>query len=421
MKVFKFGGASVKDATALRNMAQIISQFAPEGPLLVVVSAMGKTTNNLETLYIEYRKGGEWRKVIDSIQEYHTQIAHDLFGADDEYMVLLLNRQFERLQALLEAQQATDNFDEGYDQIISFGELISTHIVSSYLIATGVKAYWADARQYIQTDSTYREGKVDQAWTEQIVKRQMVPLLQHSVVITQGFIAGTVDNKTTTLGREGSDYSAAIFAGCLNADSVTIWKDVPGIMTGDPKRVPGAVLFQNLSFEDAAEMTYYGATVIHPKTIRPLANKNIPLYVRSFLDWRQPGTHISAAEALNDSPAIIFKDNQRLISLHTQDYAFITESDIIEVLKKFSRLNIKINLMQNSALSASICVDENPERLENLLADLSSRFEVKYNEGLTLITVMNSLPDTTARLTAGKEVLLEQITRRTWQGVLAEK
>ncbi|MES2387308.1 MAG: aspartate kinase [Bacteroidota bacterium] len=420
MKVFKFGGASVKDAAAVKNMCGIIGLFANESQVLVVVSAMGKSTNNLEALYAAYRKGGDYTSHLQELRKYHENIVNELSPEGDDYINLLLNRQFDKLLALLEAQNSAGSYDEGYDQIISFGEIISTYIVSWYLEKSGVKALWADARNFVQTDNTWREGQVDWAWTEQIIRRQIVPQLQTGVVVTQGFIGGTVDNKTTTLGREGSDYTAAIFAHCLGAESLTIWKDVPGIMNADPKRVASAVLFSELNYSDAAEMTYFGATVIHSKTIRPLANRNIPLYVRSFIKPEEPGTQISNTAIGQTLPAIIFKDRQRLVSFHTRDFAFIADTDLISILENVRRLNLKINLMQNSALSVSLAVDENPDKLEALTAALSAKYDIKYNSQLCLLTVKNYNPDTITELTGTREVLLEQKTRNTWQGLVKE-
>lgn len=414
MKVFKFGGASVKDAAAVRNMARIVNDHAANNELLVVVSAMGKTTNRLENLYDAFLQKQEYKQVWQELKDFHLAIANELFADKEAAIFSLLDRVFDRLLATLERQAGTD-YDEGYDQIISYGEIISTQIVAHYLREIETNAVWLDARQYIQTDNTWREGKVDWVWTEKIIQNELSKLLRSHVIITQGFIGGTVENQTTTLGREGSDFSAAVFAYSLKAESLTIWKDVPGILNADPKRLPDTVLYKELSYNDAAEMTYYGATVIHPKTIKPLANRQIPLFVRSFVEPDKAGTVISTQQPEKLAPAIIFKENQRLLSLHTRDYAFITDKRLIHILETLNRLNIKVNLMQTSAISVSLSLDNNPRKIDRLVEALNDEYSIAWNEDLRIITIKNFDEDTVLKLKNGHPVLMEQRTRSTCQ------
>ncbi|HYG19427.1 MAG TPA: aspartate kinase, partial [Ohtaekwangia sp.] len=320
MKVFKFGGASVKSATGVRNVASIIAQYPPQG-LLIVVSAMGKTTNSLENVLSAVRAGRNASHLLDELYEYHLSVmkplfpsAHSVYAAVDQII--------SELRAAL--TQSYDDYDMVYDQVVAKGELISSTIVHHHLADHGLPSTWLDARACIATDNTFREGKVD--WNKTMAEIAKVkPLLTHGIVITQGFIGQTEDGLTTTLGREGSDFTAAIFASCLDAESVTIWKDVPGVMSADPKRLPDATVFSELPYREAAEMTYYGASVIHPKTIKPLANKGIPLWVKNFDDPALPGTIIHDCTVANLPPLIVFKENQCLVSCKVTDFTFITE------------------------------------------------------------------------------------------------
>ncbi|SFC87984.1 aspartate kinase [Flexibacter flexilis DSM 6793] len=420
MKIFKFGGASVKDAPAVRNSAKIIKKHAPSNELLVVVSAMGKTTNALEVLYEKAHTKQDYSAEFKQLTQYHEDIVNQLFDNKQAPIFGVLVNMFTRLDAQLEKSPLYKNYDEGYDQIISFGELLSTHIVAHYLTEAGVNNTWLDARRYIQTDDTWREGKVDFAWTEKQVKRELPEILTNKVIVTQGFIGGTLEGKTTTLGREGSDYTASIFAYCLDAESLTIWKDVPGVLNADPRRLAETHLYEQLSYQDAAEMTYYGATVIHPKTIKPLANRNIPLFVRSFIEPDKSGTRISNSRPPKIRPAIIFKPNQKLLSFHIKDLAFITEKNVSTIIEAIGRLNVKANLMQNSATSFSVCVDNDLRRIEKLRNLLSEEFSIYYNENLQLITIKNYDEASVQEITQGKEILLEQRTRHTFQIVVKE-
>jgi aspartate kinase len=312
-----------------------------------------------------------------------------------------------------------DSYDFIYDQIVSIGELVSTRIVTAYLNKEGIKSQWLDVRSYIHTDNTYREGIVQWDKTKASISNDIPAMLQKGAVITQGFLGGTSENFTTTLGREGSDYTASIFAACLGAESVTTWKDVPGILNADPKFFPDTVKFDELSYSEAIEMTYYGASVIHPKTIKPLQNANIPLLVKPFTQPDAPGTVIKE-DGTNkfEKPVIILKQNQVLLSISTKDYSFITEDHLSGIFGLFAQSQVKVNVMQTSALSFSVCFDFYEERFEKLLTSLKQEFKVKYNTGLTLITIRHYTQNSLKELTADKTILLEQISRNTAQVVV---
>lgn len=411
MNVFKFGGASVKDAAGVRNLATIVREQG--GQSVVVVSAMGKTTNALELLVSAWQNGQTTAIAtqFDQLQAYHQQIMDELEGDFSAVQQL-----FAQLQQLLQKTPAGAP-DELYDQIVSQGELLSTQIVAAHLKAAGLPARWLDARTLIRTDVTFREGKVDWAETKQ---RVQAAVDGQGIVITQGFIGQSADGRTTTLGREGSDYSAAILAFCLNAESVTIWKDVPGVLNADPKWFDDTVLLERLTYQDAIELAYYGATVIHPKTIKPLQNKGIPLYVRSFIDTKAPGTVIGQFDQHLTVPSFIFKVNQVLISLHPVDFSFIAEDNLSRIFGRFAQAGVKINLMQNTAISFSVVVDNDPVRIPALLNVLRNDFRVSYNEGLELVTIRYYDQGTIDRVLVNKKLLLEQKSRYTVQLVVKD-
>lgn len=409
MKVFKFGGASLKSAEGIKNVASIIQSNALNN-LLVVVSAIGKTTDILEKLVELAQAKKNYRTELNLLKTNHKEIADKLFPQSSSVYPDMENIFIELEQELnLDA-----DYDQVYDQVVSKGELISSLIVHHYLLSQNANSYLLDARTCIHTNSSFREGKVD--WTTTSSNIQNIrPILNDHIVITQGFIGSTTDGLTTTLGREGSDFTAAIFGSSLPAGSVTIWKDVPGVMSADPKRIPYAVVFEELPFKEAAEMTYYGANVIHPKTIKPLANKGIPLWVKNFVDPSLPGTKIHECEVENLPPLIVYKVNQCLISCKVTDYTFISEQQLSAIFQTISELDIRINVMQNSAISFSFCIDFRESKMTKLIEKLQQNFEVYYNTGLTLITVKNYDAATFETYRKMKGVLMEQSSRSTLQ------
>lgn len=410
MKVFKFGGASVRDAAGIRNVSHILRAYADD-PLMIVVSALGKTTDALEKILATSLRGEDFAREIQSLQQQHESIVGELLPPTHPAFADLRG-QFESLPSWLSAK---GSYDFVYDQVVSLGELFSTRILYHYLRHAGAPAAWLDARHVIRTDANFREGKV--RWKETEKNRGLVTdlLNQNRWVVTQGFIGRTEKGETTTLGRDGSDYSAAIFASLLEAESVTIWKDVPGVMNADPKRLPAATVFEQLPFREAAEMTYYGANVIHPKTIKPLANRKIPLYVKSFVQPDLPGTVICEGRVDYIPPLIVFKDDQCLISCKVTDYSFVTEEQLGFIFTLLSRLGIKINLMQNSAISFSFCIDFEEQKVARLIEELSQQFEVFYNTPLTLITIKNYDAATQAKYQRMAGLVLEQSSRSTLQ------
>jgi aspartate kinase len=417
MQVYKFGGASVKDAKGVINLANIVKNNTDK-QLLVVVSAMGKTTNALEKLARAYAdQTDDVHELFEDIKQYHFTIAQELLGHDDQVFIDL-NNTFVEIDWMLE-DEPHDDFDFIYDQIVSIGELAATRIVNAYLNHFGINSNWLDVRGYIHTDNTYREGLVDMDKSCTSIQKEIPKLLQKGVVVTQGFLGGTSENFTTTLGREGSDYTAAIFAACLKAESVTTWKDVPGILNADPKLFADTVKFDELSYNEAIEMTYYGANVIHPKTIKPLQNAGIPLLVKPFNDVNGTGTVIKETAIQQFAkPIIIVKPGQILLSVSAKDYSFISEGHLSDIFKLFAKNHVHINLMQTSALSFSVCFNVFDERFKQLLADLQKDFKVKYNTGLTLMTMRHYRYIDLKELTRDKTVLLEQVSRSTAQVVL---
>ncbi len=418
IQVYKFGGASVKDAEGVKNLAAIIA-LNRDKFLLIVVSAMGKMTNALEKLTDAYVVQSDTIHLLfDEIKAYHEQILDDLFSEKSHPVFDEIANAFIEIDWILEDEPHPD-YDFNYDQIVSVGELVSTKIVSAYLNYSGLKNEWIDARGYIHTDNTYREGQVDWDKTCKEINDKLPFVLQNKMVVTQGFIGGTSENFTTTLGREGSDYTAAIFASCLKAGSVTIWKDVPGVLNADPKLFKETYKYDALPYSEALEMTYYGATVIHPKTIKPLQNAKIPLLVKPFLTPAESGTIINETANLSiDIPAIIVKKDQLLISFSTKDFSFITEDHLSDIFKAFADAHIKINLMQVSALSFSVCFDGDETRFKKLSKSLDTDFKIKYNTGLELITIRHFKRDLIEKLSSNRTILMEQFSRNTAQLVL---
>jgi aspartate kinase len=422
MKVFKFGGASVVDAQGVRNVANIIKQNSQES-ICIVVSAMGKTTNALEEIFKAYfYKTGEAPNLLETLKQKHHALVRELFPNERNQVEDELEDIFAELYWAIEETQIK-SYDYEYDQIVSQGEFISTRIVAAFLNASQIETHWLDARDLIRTDNTYREGHVDWVFTQKsiddLIRKKLTPQTPQ-FFLTQGFIGGTSENYTTTLGREGSDYTAAILAYCLNAKDVTIWKDVPGVLNADPRDFPQAQLLSALSYYDAIELAYYGATVIHPKTIKPLQNKNIPLFVKSFVNPDAPGTCIKEDELRQEIPTYIFKKQQILISVSPRDFSFILEENLRDLFELFSQNRAHVNLMQNSALSFSVCVTIDQTRLLSLIQELDKKYKVKYNEHCELITIRNYSDELANQLIGNRPVLLEQKSRQTLQVVLKE-
>lgn len=417
MNVFKFGGASVKDAASVKNVAHILTHFAA-GNTVVVISAMGKVTNALERLAdaVFYKKEDP-NIILDDIKKYHFDIIRELFPSPKHPVYNEIENTFVELHWAIE-DEITENYNYEYDKIVCMGEIISTKIVNAYLVESGINSKWRDVRDFIQTDNTYREGKVDWELTQELVTKNLQPEFSKPgtmIIITQGFIGGTSENFTTTLGREGSDYTAAILAFTTNARSVTIWKDVPGVLNADPKWFDETKKLEQLSYQDAIELAYYGASVIHPKTIKPLQNKKIPLFVKSFLNPEEKGTVICELPSSPAIPCFIFKVNQVLLSISPKDFSFINEENFASIFNLFAEKNIKINVMQNSAISFSVSIDYDARTFPELVQTLQKDYRVLYNENVELITIRYYDQPTIDRVLIGKIALLEVKSRHTVQ------
>ena len=417
MKVFKFGGASVKDAAGIRNVYDVLQKAGYEDVLLVV-SAMGKTTNALELVIKNYfDKSSELSASVQEIKKYHNQILLDLFEDDKHEVFEAVNTLFSDLEYFL-SHNKSPNYNFVYDQIVSYGELISTTVLSRYMSFMGIKTEWIDVRNYIKTNPNYRDAEVDWELTQKNIANNFKSKVLN---ITQGFLGSDENNFTTTLGREGSDYTAAIFAYCLNAESVTIWKDVPGVMNADPRYFENASLLNQISYREAIELAFYGATVIHPKTLQPLQKKEIPLHVKSFINPLLKGTVVSKGATLEPfMPCFIVKREQVLISLSSIDFSFIMEENISEIFGLFHEFKIKVNLIQNSAISFSVCVEDKFGNYKDLLAILAKKFKVGYNENVTLYTIRHFNDTAAQTVVEGKTVLLKQLGTETMQIVTKE-
>ena len=411
MKVFKFGGASVNSTEAVRNMADIVAKHSNE-PLVVVVSAMGKTTNMLEQMVPGVRPSGELPAQLERVHDYHMHIVGELFPDPQHPVYSDIHALFCQLEQRCLQPPTNYNFD--YDQTVCYGELISTTIISHYLNSINLKNKWVDIRQIIHTDNSYREGHVDFIATQKNAATFFST--DCMIFVTQGFIAGTADGHTTTLGREGSDYSAAILSYCLDAESMTIWKDVPGFLNADPKYFADTVKIEQIPYNEAIELAYYGASVIHPKTVKPIQNKNIRLHIKSFLTPDAEGSVIGPFETILPlTPLYIFKNNQTLLSISSKDFSFIAEDNLQTIFATLAELNIRVNLMQNSALSFSICIDDNEMLLNQLRQRLSTQFHLRYNRGLQLITIRYYTQKIIDTIVAGRPILLQQRSRSTTQ------
>ena len=417
MRVFKFGGASVKDAEGIKNIYDVLQQVGFDDVLLVV-SAMGKTTNALEVVIKNYfEKSAELQSSVQDVKKYHNQILLDLFEDDKNAVFGAINQLFSDLESFLKNNKSP-NYNFVYDQIVSFGEIISTTIISHYFNYKGLKNQWLDVRNFIKTDTTYRDAIVDWDQTQTLISKNVKKKVLN---ITQGFLGSDENNFTTTLGREGSDYTAAIFAYCLNAESVTIWKDVPGVMNADPRYFENATLLNQISYREAIELAFYGATVIHPKTLQPLQRKEIPLFVKSFLNPSLPGTSVSKGADLEPHlPCYIVKKGQLLISLSSIDFSFIMEENISEIFGLFHQYKMKVSLIQNSAISFSVCIEDKFGNFNDLKNVLSKKFKVAYNDNVSLYTIRHFNEKAAEMVEKDKQVLLKQVSRETMQIVTKE-
>ncbi|GGE29560.1 aspartate kinase [Sphingobacterium cellulitidis] len=420
MQVYKFGGASVKSAENIKNVVSIVEKYK-DSSLLIVVSAIGKTTDKLVKITESYiKRDGACFDLLESLKQEHFNILNELFLDHNHPVYNDIANTFVEIEWILE-EDPQDEYDYLYDQIVSVGELLATKIVAAYSSFQGLPTQWVDARDYILTDNTYREGKVDWEKTEEKIRKDLPSILDEYIVVTQGFIGSTSENFTTTLGREGSDYSAAIFAASLNAENITIWKDVPGVLNADPKWFDKTELIPELSYTDAIELTYYGATVIHPKTIKPLQNKKITLNVRSFINPEEPGTQIKTTNQTLPVPSFIFKVNQVFINIQPRDFSFIVEDNLSHIFDAFHQNRIKINMMHNSAISFSVSVDDTGENVLNLLEQLKKRYKVSVAAGLELITIRYYNQQTIDRVLVNKEIIRELKDSYTCQMLVKNK
>jgi aspartate kinase len=417
MRIFKFGGASVKDAEGIKNVYAVLQKVGYEDVLLVV-SAMGKTTNALEVVVAAYfDKSAALQASVQEVKKYHNQILMDLFEDDKNEVFTAVNQLFAELDYFL-SHNKSPNYNFVYDQIVSFGELISTTILSHYMNFRNIKTTWIDVRSYIKTDATYRDAEVNWELTQKNISKNIKKKILN---ITQGFVGSDENGFTTTLGREGSDYTAAIFAYCLNAESVTIWKDVPGVMNADPRYFENASLLNQISYREAIELAFYGASVIHPKTLQPLQKKEIPLYVKSFINPTLPGTSVSKGSDLEPHlPCFIVKKNQLLVSLSSIDFSFIMEENISEIFAFLHQYKMKVSLIQNSAISFSVCIEDKFGNFNELKAILSKKFKVAYNENVSLYTIRHFDEKAMKMVEENKVVLLKQVSRETMQIVAKE-
>lgn len=422
MKVFKFGGASVNSIERIQNLPNILHLY-PQDKLVIIISAMGKTTNALEKVVEAFYAGNKEEALLlfDAIKQQHITTTKYLLVTHFNACIAKLSDFFTEVEWLLHDKPVRE-YDYYYDQVVCVGELLSTVIVSHYLNEVGLKNTWLDVRDIIRTDDNFRDATIDwnytAAKTESIFGEWLSNNQQPStnnIYITQGFIGSTDENESTTLGREGSDFTAAIFANLLNAESQTIWKDVEGVMSADPKQFPDATFIHELSFEEVIEMAYYGAQVIHPKTIKPLQNKGIPLHVKCFLDASLPGTIISSKRVKDLPPIVIIKQNQVLMHLRSQDFSFVGEQPMSDLYELFGKIKVKPNLIQTGAISIQLCLDNREEKINQLAATAGNEFDVQVEKGLSLLTIRHYNQELLDKMTAGKSVVLVQQTRETVQ------
>lgn len=417
MKIFKFGGASVKDADGVKNVTSVLEKVGYKNTL-IVVSAMGKTTNSLEVIIKNYfEKSNQLNASVQEVRKYHNQILLNLFDDEDHEAFFTVNAHFDDLEYFLRSNKSP-NYNFVYDQIVSYGEIISTTIISYYLNEKGLKNSWLDVRNLIKTDTNYRDADVNWEQTQTLITKKIE---KDELYITQGFIGSDPNNFTTTLGREGSDYTAAIFAYCLNAESVTIWKDVPGVLNADPRYFEKPALLNQISYREAIELAFYGASVIHPKTLQPLQNKEIPLFVKSFINPLLPGTSVSKGADLEPHlPCYIIKKNQLLLSLSSLDFSFIMEEHISEIFALFHEHKLKVNLIQNSAISFSVCIEDKFHNFQEVKSILEKKFKIAYNENVSLYTIRHFDENAMQIVETNKTILLKQISRETLQVITKE-
>lgn len=415
MQIFKFGGASVKDAAGVRNVAKILEKVG-YAHSLIVISAMGKTTNALEVVVNNYFKApAQLPESLQTIKDFHYQIIRELFSDENHPVYWKVDGLFAELSSFLERNKSPKH-SFVYDQVIGFGELLSTTIISQYLNDNGIKNNWIDVRNLIKTDSNYRDAGIDWEETQTNISNNINKSLLN---ITQGFLGSDANFFTTTLGREGSDYTAAIFAYCLNAKSVTIWKDVPGVLNADPRYFQHTQLLRKIPYQEAIELAFYGASVIHPKTLQPLQQKEIPLYVRSFVNPTEEGSAVCNVASLEPKvPCFILKKDQILLSLSSRDFSFIMEEGISYIFKSLHKAQMKVSLIQNSAISFSVCVENKFDTLPELLEKLEERFKVSVTEGVTLYTIRHATEAAINEVAAGKNVLLKQVSSDTVQMII---
>jgi aspartate kinase len=420
MKVFKFGGASASTIDRIQNIATIIKQYDGE-QLMVIISAIGKTTNALEKVTEAFYAGNldEALQLFETIKQQHIQTAKDLMQKGFDACQSQLNDFFTEVEWLLH-DKPVRGYDYYYDQVVCVGELLSTCIISHFLNEVNVKNEWKDVRDILRTDNNFRDANVDFDVTAKNTESITTSFKQTNIIITQGFVGCTDENESTTLGREGSDYTAAIFANLLNAESLTIWKDVEGVMNADPKEFPDAQLINELSFDEVIEMAYYGAQVIHPKTIKPLQNKGIPMYVKCFLDASLPGTVIHKKHIKNLPPIIVIKQQQALMHLHSQDFSFVGDKPMAQLYEMFAQLKIKPNLIQTGAISLQLCLDDKSDKIEQLAAAASHVFDVQVEKGLSLLTIRHYTNELFEKMTTDKKVILTQKTNETVQVLYTE-
>ena len=410
MKIFKFGGASVKDAESVKNVA-VVLESQGFGKCLLVVSAMGKTTNALEKVVEYYFAKQDYHAEIEKIKQNHLEISNGLFSANHPVFAEI-SLFFDDIESFLRRNKSP-NYNFVYDQVVSCGEMISSKILSEYLNDIQFTNAWLDARDYIKTDSNYREGAID--WEE--TQKNILALDPEKSYVTQGFIGSESNNFTVTLGREGSDYSAAVFAYCMDAEAMTIWKDVPGVMTGDPRKFENVSLLSNISYREAIELAFYGASVIHPKTLQPLQQKNIPFYVKSFLDPSKPGTKVGNTDKNRFEESYILKENQHLMRIATRDFSFIAEEHLSQIFALLAKYKIKISLMQNSAISLALCLEDKYKSIDDLNKELQPIFNTEMVKNVSLFTVRNANLEDINKFYENKNILLEQISKKTIQVV----